>query len=223
MKRSEINRYIREAIQFFESNHFYLPVWARWSTAEWQSKGEECDEIRPNGLGWDITDFGKGRFAEEGLTLVTIRNGNLKYDNKPYCEKIMLVREKQITPIHFHWKKMEDIINRGGGKLCIRLWKADLQEERTNEDCFVKIDGVKTRVPGGGTVCLENGQSICFEPYMYHTFWAEGGDCMVGEVSTVNDDANDNRFFEPIGRFPAIEEDCPAEYLLCTEYPEKNN
>ena len=39
MKRSEINRYIREAIQFFESNHFYLPVWARWSTAEWQSKG----------------------------------------------------------------------------------------------------------------------------------------------------------------------------------------
>lgn len=105
MKRSEINRYIREAIQFFESNHFYLPVWARWSTAEWQSKGEECDEIRQNGLGWDITDFGKGRFAEEGLTLVTIRNGNLKYDNKPYCEKIMLVREKQITPIHFHWKK----------------------------------------------------------------------------------------------------------------------
>jgi D-lyxose ketol-isomerase len=36
----------------------------------------------------------------------------------------------------------------------------------------------------------------------------------------VNDDAADNRFWEPIGRFPEIEEDVPAEALLCTEYPE---
>ena len=36
----------------------------------------------------------------------------------------------------------------------------------------------------------------------------------------VNDDATDNRFWEPIGRFPDIVEDEPAEALLCTEYPE---
>ncbi|WP_298614433.1 D-lyxose/D-mannose family sugar isomerase [uncultured Odoribacter sp.] len=220
MKRSEINQYIQEAIRFFESNCFYLPLWAGWTPADWQSKGKECEEIRLNNLGWDITDFGKGHFLQEGLTLVTIRNGNLKYDHKPYCEKIMMVREKQITPIHFHWKKMEDIINRGGGTLCIQLWKASKEEKRTTENCIVKIDGIKTEIKSGGMVYLEKGQSICFEPYMYHTFWAENGNCMVGEVSTVNDDANDNRFFEPIGRFPEIEEDAPAKYLLCTEYPQ---
>lgn len=62
------------------------------------------------------------------------------------------------------------------------------------------------------------GQSITFEPYMYHTFWAEGGDCLAGEVSTVNDDTADNRFHEPLGRYPQIEEDEAAEYLLCNEY-----
>ena len=34
-----------------------------------------------------------------------------------------------------------------------------------------------------------------------------------------NDDENDNRFYEPIGRFPTIEEDEPAYRLLCNEYP----
>ena len=53
-------------------------------------------------------------------------------------------------------------------------------------------------------------------------FWAENGDCMVGEVSTVNDDANDNRFYEETGRFPEIIEDEPVRYVLCTEYPEGN-
>jgi D-lyxose ketol-isomerase len=53
---------------------------------------------------------------------------------------------------------------------------------------------------------------------MYHQFWSENGASMIGEVSTVNDDVNDNRFLEPLGRFSAIEEDEPARYLLCNEY-----
>jgi D-lyxose ketol-isomerase len=36
----------------------------------------------------------------------------------------------------------------------------------------------------------------------------------------VNDDHSDNRFYEPQARFTYIEEDEPAEYLLCNEYPE---
>ena len=128
MKRSEINRYIDEARAFFAEHSFYLPVWVDWTPEEWATKGEECEEIRRNQLGWDVTDFAKGDFMKEGLTLVTIRNGNVKYDKKSYCEKIMFVRENQITPTHFHWKKMEDIINRGGGTLCIKLWKADAEE-----------------------------------------------------------------------------------------------
>lgn len=218
MKRSEINRYINDAKNFFAEHQFHLPVWVNWSPAEWATKGEECEEIRRNQLGWDVTDFATGKFEEIGLTLVTIRNGNVKYDNKTYCEKIMFVRENQVTPTHFHWKKMEDIIHRGGGTFCVRLWKADENEQPTDEVCKVQIDGVTTTIPAGEVLRLKPGQSISFEPYMYHEFWSEGGHSMIGEVSTVNDDENDNRFLQSPGRYPSIEEDEPAEYLLCNEY-----
>ena len=218
MKRSEVNRYIGQAKAFFAAQRFNLPAWTSWGPAEWETKGPECAEIIYNSLGWDITDFGSGDFENIGLTLITIRNGNVKRDKKTYCEKIMMVRQNQITPIHFHWKKMEDIINRGGGLLCMKLWEADEKEGLSPESCTVQIDGVTTTVNAGEVLRLSPGQSITFEPYMYHTFWAEQGDAMVGEVSTVNDDANDNRFYQPIGRFPEIEEDEPRKFLLCNEY-----
>ena len=218
MKRSEINRYINEAKNFFAEHQFHLPVWVDWSPAEWATKGDECEEIRRNQLGWDVTDFATGKFEEIGLTLVTIRNGNVKYDKKTYCEKIMFVRENQVTPTHFHWKKMEDIIHRGGGTFCVRLWKADENEQPTDAPCSVQIDGVTTVIPAGEVLRLQPGQSISFEPYMYHEFWSEGGHSMIGEVSTVNDDENDKRFLQSPGRYPSIEEDEPAQYLLCNEY-----
>ena len=218
MKRSEINRYINEAKNFFAEHQFHLPVWVDWSPAEWSTKGDECEEIRRNQLGWDVTDFATGKFEEIGLTLVTIRNGNVKYDKKTYCEKIMFVRENQVTPTHFHWKKMEDIIHRGGGTFCVRLLKADENEQPTDAPCSVQIDGVTTVIPAGEVLRLQPGQSISFEPYMYHEFWSEGGHSMIGEVSTVNDDENDNRFLQSPGRYPSIEEDEPAQYLLCNEY-----
>ena len=43
-------------------------------------------------------------------------------------------------------------------------------------------------------------------PGVWHAFWAEG-DCLIGEVSTVNDDLTDNIFEQSIGRFADIEED----------------
>jgi D-lyxose ketol-isomerase len=218
MKRSEINQYIKEASAFFDLHKFYLPEWTKWSPAEWANKGDECDEIRRNQLGWDVTDFSKGNFLKEGLTLVTVRNGNVKRDKKIYCEKIMMVRQNQITPIHFHWSKMEDIINRGGGVLCMKLWKATSSEQLSDKPFSIQVDGVRTSITPGKVVRFYPGQSISFTPYVYHTFWAEGDDCMVGEVSTVNDDVNDNRFLEELGRFSQIEEDVPAEFLLCNEY-----
>jgi hypothetical protein len=142
---------------------------------------------------------------------------------KDYCEKLLLVAENQVTPCHFHWAKMEDIINRAGGRLVLQLWNADPETETRDEEgeVVVSIDGMETTIPAGGTVVLEPGQSITLTPYMYHLFYAESGGGMVlgGEVSRVNDDANDNRFHEPLPRFPAIEEDAPQRYLLCSEYP----
>jgi D-lyxose ketol-isomerase len=142
---------------------------------------------------------------------------------KDYCEKILLVDEEQITPTHFHWSKMEDIINRSGGKLVLQLWNADPETEELDEtnEVTASVDGVQTSVPAGGKITLEPGESITLAPYMYHNFYAEPGSGMVlaGEVSRVNDDSRDNRFHQPLPRFPAIEEDEAPLYLLCTEYP----
>ncbi|MFW6277292.1 MAG: D-lyxose/D-mannose family sugar isomerase, partial [Prolixibacteraceae bacterium] len=112
MKRSEINQLISEAKDFFEKMNFKLPPWGYWPPEEWKGKAETCSEIAENMLGWDLTDFGSSDFHNRGLLLFTIRNGNLKKDKKPYAEKIMIVEENQETPMHYHWNKMEDIINR---------------------------------------------------------------------------------------------------------------
>lgn len=56
---------------------------------------------------------------------------------------------------------------------------------------------------------------------MYHDFELEPGTgpVLLGEVSMSNDDNTDNRFYQPIGRFPEIEEDEAPYRLLCNEYP----
>ena len=141
---------------------------------------------------------------------------------KNYCEKMLLVRTGQMTPNHFHWAKMEDIINRGGGELVIQLYNATDDEELDGSaDVPISIDGITQTVEAGSLVRLAPGDSITLEPRQYHKFWAEGGNCLVGEVSRVNDDTKDNRFHEPVGRFPEIEEDEPPLHLLCNEYPSR--
>src|SRR5690349_5249509 len=118
MKRSEINAIMRAADQFIQQRGFILPPFAHWSPAEWEAKGAEVGEIVEHRLGWDVTDFGSGDFPSRGLFLFTVRNGHpAKPEGKPYAEKIMVVGAEQVTPMHFHWKKTEDIINRGGGVL----------------------------------------------------------------------------------------------------------
>ena len=154
---------------------------------------------------------------KEGLTLFTLRNGSPKSE-KNYCEKIMVSYVNQITPMHFHWNKMEDIINRGGGILALQLWKANIKEEKTSDSFTVQIDGITRKIEAGEIIRLNPGESITLEPYIYHQFWAEKKTCIIGEVSKVNDDSNDNRFYEPLGRYPKIEEDESALFLLCTEY-----
>jgi D-lyxose ketol-isomerase len=224
MKRSEINRLIKEAIQLFGEKNFRLPPFAFWTSEQWLKTGKEANEIRDNGLGWDVTDYGLGDFMHTGLLLFTIRNGNYARKNdypKGYAEKIMIVRENQITPWHYHWNKREDIINRGGGDLVIELYMADDSNGFSDRQFAVTVDGVQRQVQAGDKVILTPGESICLEPYVYHTFYGKpgGGTVMVGEVSDVNDDAKDNCFYDKLGRFPEIVEDEPSHYFLCTEYP----
>ncbi|MBR4748705.1 MAG: D-lyxose/D-mannose family sugar isomerase [Abditibacteriota bacterium] len=221
MKRSEINKLLREAAAFADKMNFRLPPFAYWSPEEWAEKGHEYDEIRDNMLGWDITDFGKGDFDKIGLLLFTIRNGNLtdKKYGKPYAEKLLIVEVDQVTPYHFHWQKMEDIINRGGGELVIKLYNSDEKEDFADTPVLVSSDGRNYEIPAGGIVRLTPGESITLKQGQYHKFWAEKGKTLVGEVSKVNDDRVDNRFYEETGRFPEIEEDEKPLYLLGNEYP----
>jgi len=220
VKRSAINRHIREAIAFFEARQFLLPPFAFYSPAEWRKHVAEAQEVFDLGLGWDLTDHGTDDFARHGLLLFTIRNGRAgdpRYP-KPYAEKVLLVQPQQITSMHFHFSKMEDIINRGGGVLAVKLYNATTAEGLADTPVTVSIDGFLRTVPAGGIVRLAPGESICLPQRLYHSFWAEGEAALIGEVSMVNDDRNDNRFYEKVGRFPKIEEDEAPEFLLCTEY-----
>ncbi len=222
MKRSEINAIIRDADTFIKSHGFFLPPFAYWKPADWEKKGPEAREIVENSLGWDITDFGSGNFEKAGLFLFTVRNGNpanLKtMQGKTYAEKIMIVGEGQITPMHFHWSKTEDIINRGGGKLAIQLYNSTPDGKLADTPVEVSTDGVRRVLKPGETIRLAPGESITLTTGLYHKFWGEEGRVLVGEVSLVNDDNADNRFLEPIGRFPTIEEDEKPLYLLVNDY-----
>ena len=223
MKRSEINEIMKEALALFKEYRISLPEFVLWTPEEWKTKGDEVTEIKENMLGWDITDFGNGDFNKVGLFLITLRNGNQKNAKKypkPYAEKLMIVKENQITPMHYHWSKMEDIINAGGGNLVIKLYNATDDDKLADTDIEVSIDGVKHIFPAGTEVSLNPGQSITLTPKLYHRFWGEEGKgtVIVREVSMCNDDANDNCFYDKAGRFPEIEEDEKPLYLLCNEY-----
>jgi len=221
VKRSQINQIIDESLELCQRMNLHLPPFAAWSPEEWASKGHEYDEIRDNMLGWDVIDFKLGKFKEIGCTLFTIRNGNQQMDKyeKPYCEKLLIVGENQITPYHFHFAKMEDIINRGGGDLMVQVYNADENEQLADTLVEVNTDGHVYTVEAGTIIRLTPGESITLPPYQYHKFWAEGDTVLCGEVSMVNDDTADNRFLEELERYPTLEEDEPARYLLCNEYP----
>ncbi len=220
MKRSEINTYLAEALAAFQKAGFTLPPFGYLPYAKWSTRGHEYDEIRRCMLGWDITDFGSGDFLRIGLTLFTLRNGDpTDPAGKTYAEKLMYVRPGQVTPMHYHTRKMEDIIVRAGANLIVELWLPDENGGLSDRDVTVNMDGVRQTFPAGTRIALAPGQSITMARGLYHSFFADGGPCVVGEVSMVNDDNTDNHFLEACGRFPPIEEDAEPEFCLCFAYP----
>jgi len=223
VKRSKINSVIKEMEKLISDNGFHLPPFCHWTPDEWKGKGHEYDEIRDNMLGWDITDFGLNNFDKIGFGLITLRNGNQhdpKY-KKVYAEKLLFLRDDMKAPMHFHWYKSEDIINRGGGTLLIEVYNDDGNGGLADTDVLVNSDGRSYYVKAGSKVELKNGESITIWPHQYHAFHVvpNSGSVLIGEVSQCNDDTTDNRFYEAIGRFPKIEEDEAPYRLLCNEYP----
>jgi D-lyxose ketol-isomerase len=221
VKRSRINEIIREGDAFIRSFGYIMPPFAYWSPDELKTR-------RPAGivdarLGWDITDFGEGKFDEMGLFLFTVRNGRaedlMRGKGMLYAEKIMISRKDQYSPMHRHIVKAEDIINRGGGKLVLELFMPDAEGGIDRKaEVVVPTDGVVRKLPAGGLLKLDPGESVTLLPGVWHAFWGEGGDVLIGEVSTVNDDLTDNIFEKPIGRFSNIEEDEAPLHLLVSDY-----
>jgi len=226
MKRSEIDAHIGAAIELLAAKGSALPPEARWDRAAWCAHAAELGDFAARGIGWDLTDFGSGDFARTGLLLYTLSNGLPdgagQGGDQAYANKLLVVQPGQVTPTHHHWRKVEDIIVLAGGRLCIRLFAVGPGDavDRARPVRLLR-DNLWTEVGPGDTVTLAPGERVRLERHHYHAFWGEasGGPVIVEEVSSVNDDRTDNCFLpeERRGRFPAIDEDGPARFLLCSD------
>jgi len=225
MKRSAVNSAILNAMAMLEKESLKLPEFAYWSLSEWKERMGELENLKKIMLGWDVTDYGLGKFEEEGATLFTIRNGHYTDSSAgtPYAEKLIFLFDKhpQEITFHFHRMKTEDIINRGGGILVLQLYNST-PDGKLDEisDINVKMDGIIRTLPAGAIVEIEKGGSITLEPGMHHRFFPKRGrgDLIIGEVSSINDDKTDNVFLYPSDRYVSIIEDEPILYPLCNEY-----
>jgi len=189
MRRSEVNESIKYAKEVFEKHHWMLP---------------------PNPK-WDVTDFGLGDFNSSGLILINLA------EEKEYCEKLMFAYPNQVTPLHTHKKKKEDIIVRWGA-LKLELWNGVPDDGKRDENFEVQISGQKQILRNGSEIIISAGERITLTPGIYHAFWPISEECIIGEVSTANDDLNDNFFINlNIGRFVEMEEDEPAFVRLVSD------
>lgn len=186
MKRSQINRAIKAALQKFEKHGWILP---------------------PNPH-WDVTDFGLNEFLNTGLVLVNLT------EQPEYCEKLMFCWKGQWTPEHYHRKKKEDIISRFG--------KLQMKFPIGFSGKKILKNGNEIPIPESGSITVDSGERVTLGPGIPHSFTALSKYCILGEVSTANDDNNDNVFSDGnIGRFTRIEEDEPARFFLIEDLEDR--
>lgn len=188
MRRSEINALIRSAQSCFQSHGWALPPQPQW----------------------DVTDFGLGDWRAFGLVVVNLA------EEPEYCEKLMYEREGMTTPAHCHRRKKEDIIARWG-RLAVQVW-AGLPEQGAGAKLTLSINGRPKLIVSGEIIELQPGWRVTLPQGVYHEFKPTTAECIIGEVSTANDDVHDNYFVNPIvGRFPEIQEDEPPVVQLVSD------
>ena len=223
MKRSRINDIMAEADAMIRHYGFVLPPFANWTPDEFVARKDIARNVIDARCGWDITDYGRGDYDRLGLFLFTLRNGRLadlqRGGGMCYAEKLLISKQDQLSPCHTHVIKAEDIINRGGATLVVELHGSDDQGNFAGDKGgTVWCDGIRRDFAAGEKLRLKPGESVTLMPGDWHAFWGEGGDVLIGEVSTVNDDETDNVFVDPIGRFAEIEEDVAPTHLLVSDY-----
>ncbi|HEY1943844.1 MAG TPA: D-lyxose/D-mannose family sugar isomerase [Roseiarcus sp.] len=222
MKRSFIDARIEAMAALCERHGVRLPPFAGWSEDNYRAAPEAARRIAQAGLGWNIVEFRPGAFAAEGLGVFTLRMGDWRQlasgRGRLYAEKALMAEDGQRTPHHYHIVKTEDIVNRGGARFVVELFKVDRAGAPLKERFRVLKDVETLELNPGDRVVLEPGESVTLEPFVAHAFWAEGGAVLAGEVSLVNDDASDNYFQPPLPPAAPIEEDAPRRYVTVRDY-----
>lgn len=189
MKRSEINQAIKEAQQVFQLTGWALPPQPRW----------------------DVSDCGSGDFPSCGIVLVNLA------EEPEYSEKLIYMRAQQGIPLHTHRLKKEDIICRCG-TLAMELWAGHSANTPHAQPFNLRRNGITFPVKSGVSFQITAGERVTLVPGVYHRFWPTTENTVIGEVSTANDDLNDNVFADTtIARFPGIEEDVPALLRLVSD------
>jgi D-lyxose ketol-isomerase len=181
MKRSVINAAYCEALDSFRRAGWILPPKPRW----------------------DITDCGSGDFDRCGITLINLA------EEPEYAEKLIYMRVGQIIPLHTHRCKKEDIICRRGA-IMMELWQGRPGEHPHGTPLRLRVNGEERVIGNGQPYRLEAGERATLVPGVYHRFGPVADNTIIGEVSTANDDLNDNVYFDlTVARFPGVEEDEP--------------
>ncbi len=223
MKRSFIDARIEAMLALCQRYGVALPPFALWGDEDHRRHREASRLIAERGLGWNVVEFKPGAFASDGLTIFTLRMGDWRDlemgRGRLYAEKAIMSDDGQRAPHHYHVVKTEDVVNRGGARFVVELFKVDASGAPTKER-FRALKDVSTLDLGpGDQVRLEPGESLTLEPYVAHAFWAEGGTALAGEISLANDDATDNYFVPPLAPFAPIEEDRPRRFVTVRDYP----
>ncbi len=205
---------IKDAELLFELNGFRLPPFAYLMPSEWLTKSASYSELRHNGLGWMCTDFG----ADHGAVIrFILRRGDPEAEKyrKPYSEEIFMCRKGTSVPPHCHLSRMQDIVNRGGGVLTVRI----LGTRKGMENVTLRKDGFTFTVHQYGLVKLCEGESLTIPAGCIHEICADGDDVAVSEISTFMCITSDDYFtVRKPARSLKLEEDEPPYRLLISDY-----
>jgi D-lyxose ketol-isomerase len=222
MKRSFVDARIETMLAACERHGMALPPFALWGEAEYRAKPDAARRIAEGGLGWNIVEFATGAFLREGLSVFTLRMGDWRELSRGrgrlYAEKALYAEDGQRTPPHYHIVKTEDIVNRGGARFVVELFKVDRTGASVKDRFRALKDVTMLDLGPGDRVALEPGESLTLEPLIAHSFWAEGGATLAAEVSLVNDDVGDNYFLPALAPFAPIEEDRPKRYVTVRDH-----
>ena len=146
MKRSQINKALKEMESVCEKYSCFLPPFCSFTPQKWLSLGHEYDEVRDCMLGWDITDFGSGDFDRVGFSLITIRNGLRaspeKYP-KVYAEKLLYLKDTLASRVNslasarsISMLLCESEIERGAGRSA-RAQSVSSSANKMNQNRFI--------------------------------------------------------------------------------------